>query len=114
MSQQPARCPRTTYELGLTWLAGGGPRTSLTPATSVLHHSRRRRLDPPDEARDLVVKEKPPPRAPAATSQRRAPTTELRGCLRAREASATACSGLLLAPSAAIGHYLLFGLAVAR
>ena len=26
MSQQPARCPRTTYELGLTWLAGGGPR----------------------------------------------------------------------------------------
>ena len=26
----------------------------------------------------------PPPRAPAATSQRRAPTTELRGCLRAR------------------------------
>ena len=29
----------------------------------------------------------PPPRAPAATSQRRAPTTELRGCLRAREAS---------------------------
>ena len=28
-----------------------------------------------------------PARAPAATSQRRAPTTELRGCLRAREAS---------------------------
>ena len=26
MSQQPGTCPRTTYELGLTWLAGGGPR----------------------------------------------------------------------------------------
>ena len=54
MSQQPARCPRTTYELGLTSLAGGGPRTSFTPATTSVLHSRRRRLDPPDEARDLV------------------------------------------------------------
>ena len=58
MSQQPARCPRTTYELGLTSLAGGGPRTSFTPATTSVLHSRRRRLDPPDEARDLVVNER--------------------------------------------------------
>ena len=31
MSQQPGTCPRTTYELGLTWLAGGGPRPPRRP-----------------------------------------------------------------------------------
>lgn len=96
MSQQPARCPHTTYELDSPgWrtearVRRDEQRTSFTAAEARPARrgtgSRRQR-------------KAPPPRAPAATSQRRAPTTELRGCLRAREASATACSGLLLAPS---------------
>ena len=54
MSQQPGTCPRTTYELGLTWLAGGGPRP---PRRAYFSRVRRDEI-PPDEARDLVVNER--------------------------------------------------------
>ena len=54
MSQQPARCPRTTYELGLTWLAGGGPRPPRRPRRAYFIHGGGGSICR-HEARDLVV-----------------------------------------------------------
>ena len=98
MSQQPGTCPRTTYELGLTSLAGGGPRTSFTPATTSVLHSRRRRLDPPDEARDLVGSTKGTTTQPGRPLRRANEGHQPPSCGAVFE-RATACSGLLLAPS---------------
>ena len=96
MSQQPARCPHTTYELDSPgWrtearVRRDEQRTSFTAAEARPARrgtgSRRQR-------------KAPPPRRPLRRANEGHQTTELRGCLRAREASATACSGLLLAPS---------------
>ena len=86
MSQQPARCPHTTYELDSPgWrtearVRRDEQRTSFTAAEA---RPARRGTG----SRRVNERHHHPARAPAATSQRRAPTTELRGCLRAREAS---------------------------
>ena len=79
-----------------THLAGGRrPASAATATTSVLH-SRRRRLDPPDEARDLVVNERH--HHPGRPLRRANEGHQPPSCGAVFE-RATACSGLLLAPS---------------
>ena len=100
MSQQPGTCPRTTYELGLTWLAA-----------RVLHSRPRRRAyfihggggstRPTRHGISSGQRKAPPPSQGARCDE---PT---KGTNHRAAGLSSSAGGLLLAPSDAIGHYSL-------
>ena len=98
MSQQPARCPRTTYELGLTWLAGGGPRP-LRRAYFI--HGGGGSIRPASTRHGISSSTK------GTTTQGARCDEPTKGTNHRAAGLSSSAGGLLLAPSAAIGHYSL-------
>ena len=94
MSQQPARCPRTTYELGLTWLAGRGPRP---PRRAHFIHGGGGSIRPTRHGISSSTK--------GTTTQGARCDEPTKGTNHRAAGLSSSAGGLLLAPSAAIGHY---------